>query len=172
MLLKSIAVGAGACALVAGAALAGNAAHASAPAAAAGQAQLAAAGQAQLAASDADLTELAANAGMPAEAADGAGGAAVQGRPKLCARVPLAIERTQNLEQRLAADVNTPGSLAYLQHRIDGAQAAHNTQLVTTLTNRMTFRKQLAVFLPQRLTLLQTAQRTVCVPAAGSPATS
>ena len=51
---------------------------------------------------------------------------------------------TQNLEKRLAADANTPGSLAYLQHRIDAAQAAHDTQLVTTLTNRMTYRKQLA----------------------------
>jgi hypothetical protein len=35
---------------------------------------------------------------------------------------------------------------------------------VTVLQNRLTFRKQLASFLPQRLELLQTARRTVCAP--------
>ena len=162
MVLKFLGVAAGACALVAGAVVAGNAAHASPPAPA----------QARLAASDADLAQLdAADASTAADVAGVANGVA-HGRKRMCARVPRAIVRTQNLEKRLAADANTPGSLAYLQHRIDAAQAAHDTQLVTTLTNRMTYRKQLATFLPQRLTLLQTAQRTVCAPSTGSPATS
>jgi hypothetical protein len=163
MVLKSIAVAAGACALVAGAAVAGNAAHASPPAPA----------QAGTAVSDADLTDLAGtDPGTGAAPAGAPAGAVGQIRPKLCGRVPLAIERTQNLEKRLAADVGTPGSLAYLRHRIDAAQAAHETQLTATLTARLTYRKQLAVFLPQRLTLLQTAQTTVCAPTAGTSPTS
>jgi hypothetical protein len=161
--LKSIAVAAGACALVAGAAVAGNAAHASPSVPSAAQARSA----------DVDLTALGGSdvgtdPGTAPGAAGTANGAVGQGRVKMCARVPLAIQRTQDLEKRLAADVTTPGSLAYLQRRIDVAQATHKGQLVTTLTNRMTYRKQLATFLPQRLALLQTAQRTVCAPPSGT----
>ena len=85
-------------------------------------------------------------------------------RDVLCGRVPNAIVRTQNLEKRLAGNVSTQGSLAFLQARIDKAEAAHQDQLVTVLQNRLTYRKQLASFLPQRLELLQTARRTVCAP--------
>jgi hypothetical protein len=86
-------------------------------------------------------------------------------RGALCARVPRAITRTQDLEKRLAADASTQGSLAYLRARIDRAEAAHQDQLVTVLKNRLAFRTQLASFLPDRLALLQKAQSTVCAPA-------
>jgi hypothetical protein len=92
-------------------------------------------------------------------------------RDLLCARVPRAIVRTRNLEKRLAGDASTQGSLAWLQTKIDKAEAAHQDQLVTVLENRLAFRKELASFLPQRLELLQKAQETICAPApaASSP---
>src|SRR4051812_40478268 len=156
MVLKSVGVAAGACALVAGAAIAGSAAHA-APAAASPAAASAAASPA---------------AASPAAGATSAGVAAGRAHRKRCARVPTAILRTQNLEKLLAADASTKGSLAYLQRRIDTAEAAHRTALTAELKNRLTYRRQLATFLPQRLTLLETARTTVCAGTAGTTATS
>jgi hypothetical protein len=157
MVLKSILVAGGACALVAGVAVAGSAtgAASSAPTVPAvtpvGDANLASA----VIAADGDTA-------TPADAAE----AQTLGRRRdlLCARVPHAIIRTQNLEKRLAGNASTQGSLAWLRTRIDKAQAAHQDQLVTVLQNRLTYRKQLASFLPQRLALLQTARHTVCAP--------
>lgn len=82
--------------------------------------------------------------------------------PARCAKVPTAIQRTKDLEKRLAANASTPGSLAYLQHRIDAARSGHKDELVTRLQKRLEFRMQLAQFLPQRLALLQKAQTTIC----------
>jgi hypothetical protein len=79
-----------------------------------------------------------------------------------CGKVPTAIRRTQDLEKRLAANASTPGSLAYLQHRIDTAHSEHKAELVARLQKRMEFRMQLAQFLPERLALLQKAETTIC----------
>jgi hypothetical protein len=162
MALRTILAAGGACALVAGVVVAGSMAGAAsmAPAASAppgGDVQLA---SAVLAASD--------DTALPTSASVRALGAH---RDLLCARVPNAIVRTQNLQKRLAGDASTQGSLAWLQAKIDKAQAAHEKdQLVTVLENRLAFRKELASFLPHRLELLQKAQETICAPApAASP---
>jgi hypothetical protein len=163
MALKTILAAGGACALVAGVVVAGSMAGAAStappvPAPAGGDVQLA---SAVIAASD--------DAASPTAAA--AAEALASHRALLCARVPNAIVRTQNLEKRLAGDASTQGSLAWLQTKIDKAKAAGQDQLVTVLENRLAFRKELASFLPQRLALLQTAQRTICapMPTASSP---
>jgi hypothetical protein len=163
MALRTILGAGGACALVAGVVVAGSMAGATsmAPAMAepaGGDVQLA---SAVMAASDDAATPTPA-AGVQALASH---------RDLLCARVPHAIVRTQNLEKRLAGDASTRGSLAWLQTKIDKAEAAHQDQLVTVLENRLAFRKELASFLPRRLQLLQKAQGTICAPApaASSP---
>jgi hypothetical protein len=160
MALRTILAAGGACALVAGVVVAGSMAGAASMAPAAsvppgGDVQLA---SAVLAASD--------DTALPTSASVRALGAH---RDLLCARVPNAIVRTQNLQKRLAGDASTQGSLAWLQAKIDKARAAHEDQLVTVLENRLVFRKELASFLPHRLELLQKAQGTICAPA---PATS
>src|SRR3954468_8771440 len=166
MVLKSILVAGGACALVAGVAVAGSAASSPSPSptvpavAPAADANVAAA----VVAADGDAT-------APADAAE----AATPGKRRdlLCARVPNAIIRTQSLEKRLAAGASTQGSLAWLRARVEKAETAHHDQVVTVLKNRLAFRTQLAAFLPARLALLQKAQSTVCAPAsAGSPSSS
>jgi hypothetical protein len=163
MVLKSILVAGGACALVAGVAVAGSAASSPSPSptvpavAPVADANLAAA----VVAADSDAT-------TPADAAE----AATLGKRRdlLCARVPNAIIRTQSLEKRLAADASTQGSLAWVRARVEKAETAHHDQVATVLKNRLAFRTQLAAFLPARLALLQKAQATVCAPAsAGSP---
>ena len=155
-MLKTVLVAGGACALVAGAAVAGNASRpASEP--------TPAVSAATTSVTDASLASavLSADAGGTTPNTTAAQALAAH-RDRLCARVPTAIIRTQNLEKRLAADASTKGSLAFLQARIDAAEAAHNDQLVTVLKNRLTYRKELAAFLPHRLELLQTAKSTVC----------
>ncbi len=167
MALRTILLAGGACAVVAGVAVAGSAAGAGSVAPAVPAASAASLDDASLAsavvAADTDATA----------PADPAAAAALAGRrDRLCARVPTAITRTQNLEKRLAADASTQGSLAYLQARIDKAEAAHSDQLVITLKNRLAFRTQLAAFLPDRLSLLQKAQTTVCAAPAPSSSSS
>ncbi|HYJ75855.1 MAG TPA: hypothetical protein VEV65_09670 [Kineosporiaceae bacterium] len=158
MVLKSILVAGGSCALVAGVAVAGSAAGA--PSSAPSVPAVAPAGDTALA------SAVIAADGDSATPADTAAAQTLgRRRDLLCARVPRAITRTENLEKRLAAGASTQGSIAYLEGRIATAQTAHQDQLVTVLQNRLTYRKQLASFLPQRLELLQTARRTVCAPA-------
>ena len=154
-MLRSLGITAGACALVAGAALAGNAATTPPPA------------PTTVVAADAGAT------GLEAELVAGTASTDLTARRDLlCARVPNAILRTQNLERRLAGDASTKGSLVWLQAQVDKAEAAGRTRAVTVLKNRLAFRTQLATFLPQRLSLLQKAQTTVCAPGAGTAATS
>lgn len=153
---KVLVAAAGACALIAGAAVAGNAAQESPSAPAAAPA-------AQVRITDPELAGLTADEDTATSAAPVA---TRQPRRALCARVPKAIARTQALEKRLAADASTKGSLAWLKAKADAAQAAHQTELATSLERRLAFRKELAQFLPHRLELLQTAQKTVCAPGA------
>src|SRR4051812_47567445 len=163
MALRTVLAAGGACALGAGVVVAGSMAGGAStapavPAPAGGDVQLA---SAVIAASD--------DAAAPTSAAGAQ--ALASHRDLLCTRVPNAIVRTRNLEKRLAGDATIQGSLAWLQTKIDKAEAAHQDQLVTVLENRLAFRKELASFLPHRLELLQTAQRTVCAhaPTASSP---
>ena len=153
-MLRSLGITAGACALVAGAALAGNAA--TTPAAAPPAPTTVVAADAGATGLEAELVAGTASTDLPAR------------RDLLCARVPHAILRTQNLEKRLAGDASTKGSLKWLQAQVDKAEAAGRTQAVTVLKNRLAFRTQLAQFLPQRLALLQKAQATICAPGAGA----
>ena len=161
---RSIAVTAAACTLVAGAVVAGVAAQASPAApAVAPQAQV----QAQVqAVAEADITALAA---VDEDAATGATAATVgQRRRALCARLPQAITRTQDLQKRLAADASTQGSLSWLSAKVAAAEKANRGGPATVLENRLAFRKELAQFLPHRLELLQKASSTVCAPGASA----
>jgi hypothetical protein len=163
-MLKGLLAAGGACALVAGAAVAGTAAHATSASAPRAAASTDVAG---ISAGDDLLTALdAASGGTDAGAGTPSGTPAAARLPPWCAKLPTAIQRTQNREKRLAADASTPGSLAYLQHRIDTVRSAHHDELVATLEKRMAFRRQLAAFLPQRLALLQKAETTICSAAA------
>jgi len=87
-----------------------------------------------------------------------------------CERLPTRIARTQKLEQVLAADASTKGSIAYLRARIQEATAAHHEEQVEALNRRLEFRTALQGFLPQRLALLKTASSTICAPAGSSGA--
>ncbi|HVN12985.1 MAG TPA: hypothetical protein VMT69_12900 [Kineosporiaceae bacterium] len=160
-MLRGLLVAGGTCALVAGVAVAGHAAQSTSGS----TATAASASAAATAVSGDDLA---------GPALDGVGGAAAAaGERRRCAQVPEAIDRTRELERLLAAGADTPGSLAYLRHRIDTARSEHRDQLVSILDKRLDFRRQLASFLPERLALLQKAQTTICSsPVTASPSSS
>jgi hypothetical protein len=75
-----------------------------------------------------------------------------------CARVPLAIERTERLQARLAADDQTRGSLAFLESRIARATAAGRDDVARVLAARLEFRRELAGILPTRMDYLVVAR--------------
>jgi hypothetical protein len=157
MARTSIAAVAGALAIVAGVAVAGTAAQASgAPAVAPA---LPASAAVAPATGETELIELAALGADTTPGAKRADGARVD---LLCARVPNAVQRTQNLQARLAGDASTQGSLAWLSAKAAAAEKANRDELATVLKNRLAFRTQLAQFLPHRLELLQKAASTVC----------
>lgn len=161
-MLRGLLAAGGACALVAGAAVAGHAAQATSGTPATSATSVTSTSATTLAGAAAggdDLADL---------GRDGPGAEVGAQSATRCAQVPQAITRTRQLEQRLAGDATTPGSLAYLRHRIDTARSEHHDQLATALQKRLEFRTQLAAFLPRRLALLQTAQTTICSPAPGS----
>jgi hypothetical protein len=87
---------------------------------------------------------------------------------KACARVPHLVERTQRLQLRLSADAATRGSLAWLEAQ--SAQAASNghADRAQMLDSRLTFRRELAGILPDRLTWLRQAQ-AICDKKAVNP---
>ena len=162
MMGRSVALGAGALVLVAGAAVAGSSAQ-GAPAAPVTVAPVTAAPAATGGdAGDAGDAELAA---LATDTAKGATGARLK---PACARLPGAVTRTQNLQKRLAADASTQGSLAWLSAKVAAAEKANRAELATALENRLAFRKELAQFLPHRLELLQKASSTVCAPGASA----
>jgi|SRR4249920_4156213 len=61
---------------------------------------------------------------------------------RACLRIPNLQTRTDNLLTRLNGDVNTRGSLLWLQAQIDDATSKNRTQLATVLTNRLKVRTQ------------------------------
>ena len=66
-------------------------------------------------------------------------------RPRLeraCLRIPNIEIRTANLIERLNGDASVRGSLAWLQAKIDKAEAEGREQLVTVLENRLAVRTQ------------------------------
>ena len=64
------------------------------------------------------------------------------------------------MQQRLAADAQTKGSLAFLQHRIDAAEQAGQDDLATVLGLRLQARQLRVEQLPKRLDLLEQAKAT------------
>lgn len=74
-----------------------------------------------------------------------------------CARVPNAIIRTENLQERLAGDVDTRGSLLWLADLADRADARDRPELAEALRNRLDVRTEIAGTLEVRLERLQEA---------------
>lgn len=75
-------------------------------------------------------------------------------RPRLelaCLRIPNLTTRTERLLERLQADAETLGSLAWLEAQIARAEASGRTQLVTVLENRLAVRRAYVPVLEQRL---------------------
>jgi hypothetical protein len=78
-------------------------------------------------------------------------------RPRMeraCERVPRAQERVEQVLARLRADASVPGSLAFLEARIERARAKDRTQLVTLLENRLAVRTAAVDVLEARQTQL------------------
>lgn len=73
---------------------------------------------------------------------------------QICARVPNLTTRVDDAIARLQGDATTPGSLAWLQTKIDEAKAHDRTQLATVLENRSNVRKAKLDLLKVRQTAL------------------
>ena len=74
-------------------------------------------------------------------------------RPRLeraCLRIPNIEIRTTNLIERLNGDASVRGSLAWLQSKIDKAEAEGREQLVTVLENRLAVRTKTLEIVEQR----------------------
>ena len=79
---------------------------------------------------------------------------------RACRRVDRSIRRGAQVQQRLAADAKTKGSLAFLQRRIDAASQAGQDDLATVLGLRLQARQRKVEQLPKRLDLLEQAKAT------------
>lgn len=108
-----------------------------------------------------------------ASASDGgADNGALQARmSRACKRVPQMIGRTRKLQTRLGADASTRGSLAWLAAQQAKATANGHAERAQMLGSRLTFRRELAGILPDRLTWLQQAQ-AICDSKAANPSAS
>jgi hypothetical protein len=80
-----------------------------------------------------------------------------------CDRIPNLLRRTGNLEQRLAGDAETRGSLAWLEARIAAAEAAGRSDRAQALRARLTVREDLQELLPGRVERLEQARSGICV---------
>jgi hypothetical protein len=69
---------------------------------------------------------------------------------RACLRIPNLQIRTDNLIERLNGDASVRGSLAWLQARVDKAEAEGREQLVTVLENRLVVRTKTLEVLEQR----------------------
>ncbi|MFD9001085.1 hypothetical protein ACFV0T_08970 [Streptomyces sp. NPDC059582] len=72
------------------------------------------------------------------------------GARALCKRLPKIDDRIDRVLTRLNAGVDTRGSIARLQKRVDNAKAAGHDEIETYLQDRLTFRKSLVSTLRQR----------------------
>lgn len=73
---------------------------------------------------------------------------------KVCAKVPTIEAKVDAAITRLQGDASVQGSLAWLQVKLDKANAAGRTQAISVLENRMQVRTQ-------TLALLQTKQQNL-----------
>lgn len=73
---------------------------------------------------------------------------------KVCAKVPTIEGKIDAAITRLQGDASVQGSLAWLQVKLDKANAAGRTQAISVLENRMQVRTQ-------TLALLQTKQQNL-----------
>lgn len=80
---------------------------------------------------------------------------------KACGRIPELISRVEKLQQRLPADANTKGSIAWVQAKADKAQANGHADLASVLRDRVTTMTARESILQTRLTALQDAQ-SIC----------
>jgi hypothetical protein len=87
---------------------------------------------------------------------------------RLCARVPQGLTKTRALQARLSGDASTPGSLSWLQARIDAAGSAGRTQLAQVLTDRKRMLTDLQPALADRVTMLTDAQHWCGTSGSGS----
>ncbi len=69
---------------------------------------------------------------------------------RACLRIPNLQIRTDRLLDRIQADADTIGSLAWLEVQIERAGAAGREQLVTVLENRLAVRRATIDVLEQR----------------------
>ncbi|MGF1646656.1 MAG: hypothetical protein ACFCVF_07040 [Kineosporiaceae bacterium] len=98
-----------------------------------------------------------ADAGTESEA--GGNGELLRQRAELaCARIPNVVTRTENLQERLAGDASTRGSLAWLEERAEQAEDRDRTELAEALRTRLEVRTELADLLPLRLEALVDAE--------------
>jgi hypothetical protein len=72
------------------------------------------------------------------------------GAKALCKRLPKIDNRIDRALKRLNAGVDTRGSIARLQKRVDNAKSAGHDEIATYLQDRLTFRKSLVPTLQQR----------------------
>lgn len=115
----------------------------------------------------------AALAAVPALVVGGGAGGSPEVGERLagaCERVPIRIEQVGRAQERLAAGDATPGSIAFLQRRIDRAEAAGDQDWVRLLTDRMAVRRDVQDLLPKVLTSLRDAE-AICREHDGSVST-
>ncbi|MGF1664258.1 MAG: hypothetical protein ACFCVG_17645 [Kineosporiaceae bacterium] len=90
---------------------------------------------------------------------DGGDGGLLRERADVaCARVPNVVTRTENLQERLAGDASTRGSLAWLEARAEQAEERGRDEAATALRNRLEVRTELVDLLPLRLEALVDAE--------------
>jgi hypothetical protein len=77
---------------------------------------------------------------------------------KACQQVPDRIARVEKAEARIKGDVNTRGSLAWLDARIAKATSNNHPDLAEVLTNVKSTRTLLIPVLDQRLVTLKDIQ--------------
>lgn len=109
---------------------------------------------AQLLAGTAAVAVLALSAGTAHAEDNGTSSGKAARLAKVCAKVPTIEGRMDAAITRLQGDASVQGSLAWLQVKLDQANAAGRTQAISVLENRMQVRTQ-------TLALLQTKQQNL-----------
>jgi hypothetical protein len=77
-------------------------------------------------------------------------GPKTDGARALCRRVPKLDRRIAREIKRLEAGVGTPGSIAFLEQRVDNAKKENHAAIAKYLGDRLTARQALLVNLKQR----------------------
>lgn len=103
------------------------------------------------------VPSIASAAGSAKGNAAGSSTAKVTRLEKACHRIPAATTKVNAHIAKLQADVNTRGSIAWLQDRITKAQAKNHPQAVTMLQAKLAERQAALTALQARLTLLTDA---------------